>query len=83
MQPVQSYDPSQFQTGYDPTSMASEQQPNSGGKLQTQPQFQAGSSDHTGYGGQFVVSTVANSNPAPSGDYNTAQAQVQQQGQGA
>ena len=82
MQPVQSYDPSQFQTGYDPTSIAGQQQPNSGGELQTQPQFQAGISDHTGYGGQFVASTVASSNAAPSGDYNTTQAQVQQQGQG-
>ncbi len=56
---MQTYDPSQFQTGYDPnltTYMATQQQLNSGAELQTQPQFQVGTSD-TGYGGQFGAST--------------------------
>ena len=89
MQPVQTYDPSQFQTGYDQnltTSMATQQQLNS----QTQPQFQPGTSD-TGYGGQFgastdlhtvgqVSSSTASSSIPPGGDYNAMQTQVQQQG---
>ena len=97
--PVQSYDPSQFQAGYDPnlaSTMANQQPPSSGGQLQTQPpQFHAGTSD-TGYGGgqfgalselhttagQISSTTVASSNPPPPpGDYNIAQAQVQQGGQ--
>ena len=77
--------------------MVNQQSPSSGCQLQTQPpQFHAGTSD-TGYGsGQFGASselhmaagqvsstTVASSNPPPppSGDYNIAQAQVQQGGQ--
>ena len=70
--------------------MATKQQPNSGGELQTQPQFQAGTSD-TGYGGKFGASTelhtvgqVPSSVPSsnlPLGDYNVMQAQVQQGGQ--
>lgn len=94
MQPMQSYNPTKFQAGYDPnlaSSMTTQQQPNGGSELQTQPQFQAGTSD-TGYGGQFGASgethtvgqasstaVVASSSHPPPGDYNVAaQAQVQQ-----
>ena len=91
MQPLQTYDPAHFPTGYDPslaTSMAAQQQLNSGIELQGQPQFQIGTSD-TGYG-QFgasaissehtdgqVVSTSGTSSENPSGSYNM-QAQVHQ-----
>ena len=93
MQPMQTYDPSQFRIGYDSnltTYMATQQQLNGGTELQTQPQFQVGTSD-TGYGGQFggstefhtagqVSSSTATSN-IPPGGYNIVQAQVQQGGQ--